>query len=113
MRAWAEEWLPEATVEIPMMGHVAAGQPFEAYELHDTLSVPAGIWPSRKVFALRVRGTSMIDEGIHDGDYLIVEPRDTADNGQTVVAEVDGGVTVKKFFRTPDGQVRLQPANPE
>lgn len=113
MQACAEEWFPEETVDIPLMGHVAAGHPFEAFELYDTLAVPAGIWPARKVFALRVRGTSMIDEGIHDGDYLIVEPRDTAENGQTVVAEVDGGVTVKKFFRTPDGQVRLQPANPE
>jgi len=112
-QALAEEWLPEATVEIPLMGHVAAGQPFEAFELRDTLSVPAGLWPARKVFALRVRGNSMIDEGIHDGDYLIVEPRDAAENGQTVVAEVDGAVTVKKFYRDPDGQVRLQPANPE
>jgi repressor LexA len=113
MQALAEEWLPEATVEIPLMGHVAAGLPFEAYEIQDTLSVPAGMWPARKVFALRVRGTSMIDEGIHDGDYLIVDPRDTAENGQTVVAEVDGAVTVKKFYRSPDGEIRLQPANPE
>ena len=113
MQALAEEWLPEATVEIPLRGEVAAGQPFEAYEIQDTLAVPAGLWTSRKVFALRVRGNSMIEEGIHDGDYLIVEPREVADNGQTVVAEVDGAVTVKKFYRSPDGEVRLQPANPE
>jgi SOS-response transcriptional repressor LexA len=74
MHALAEEWLPEATVEIPLRGEVAAGQPFEAYEIQDTLAVPAGLWTSRKVFALRVRGNSMIEEGIHDGDYLIVEP---------------------------------------
>lgn len=114
MLALAEEiWMPEATVEIPLMGHVAAGLPFEAYQLEDTLAVPAGMWPARKVFALKVQGTSMIDEGIHDGDYLIVEPHDNADNGQTVVAEVDGAVTVKRFFRGQDGEVRLQPANPE
>jgi repressor LexA len=108
-----EEWRPEATVEIPLMGHVAAGEPFEAFELHETLDVPAGLWPASRVFALRVRGSSMIDEGIHDGDYLIVQPRDTADSGQTVVAEVDGAVTVKKFHRGADGEVRLQPANAE
>jgi hypothetical protein len=55
----------------------------------------------------------MIDEGIHNGDHIIVEPRDTAENGQTVVAEVDGGVTVKRFYREADGSIRLQPANPE
>jgi hypothetical protein len=55
----------------------------------------------------------MIDEGIRDGDHLLVEPRDTADDGQTVVAEVDGGVTVKRLFREPGGSVRLQPAKPE
>src|SRR5574337_1313777 len=55
----------------------------------------------------------MIDEGIHHGDYLIVEPCSTAENGQTVVAEIDGCVTVKKYHRDPNGDVRLQPANPE
>jgi hypothetical protein len=55
----------------------------------------------------------MIDEGIRDGDYLIVEPRPTAQSGQTVVAEVDGGVTVKRLHVEPDGTLRLQPANPE
>lgn len=101
------------TVEIPLLGVVAAGAPYEAGALEETLNVPTTLWGGRRVFALRVRGHSMIDEGIHNGDYLIVEPRPTAENGQTVVAEIDGCVTVKKYYREADGQVRLQPANPE
>jgi len=101
------------TVEIPLLGVVAAGQPYQAFAVDDTLTVPTTLWGGKEVFALRVRGTSMIDEGIHNGDYLIVEPRATADNGQTVVAEIDGAVTVKKFYREPDGAIRLQPANPD
>ena len=99
--------------DIPLLGVVAAGEPYQAFTIDETLGVPTTLWGSKSVFALRVQGNSMIDEGIHNGDYLIVEPRATADNGQTVVAEVDGCVTVKKYFREVDGQVRLQPANPE
>ena len=83
------------------------------FSVEERLDVPESLWHGRKVFALRVRGQSMVDAGIRDGDYLIVEPRETADNGRTVVAEIDGHVTVKKLFRSPGGQVRLQPANPE
>lgn len=104
---------PCATMDIPLLGVVAAGQPYQAFAVEDTLAVPKTLWAGKPVFALRVRGSSMIDEGIHNGDYLIVEPRVTADNGQTVVAEIDGAVTVKKYFREADGQVRLQPANPD
>ncbi len=82
-------------------------------ELDGVIELPSGLWNGRNVFALRVRGTSMIDEGLRDGDYLIVEPRDTAESGQTVVAEVDGAVTVKRLFREKTGRLRLQPANPE
>src|SRR5512143_361319 len=99
--------------EIPLLGVVAAGEPYQAFAVDETLSVPTTLWGGKSVFALRVQGNSMIDEGIHNGDYLIVEPRATADNGQTVVAEIDGCVTVKKYFREADGQVRVQPANPE
>ncbi len=106
------EWHPEETISIPMLGDVAAGQPLDVYTVEDRLDVPESLWNGRKVFALRVRGTSMIDAGIHDGDYLIVEPRQSADDGRTVVAEVDGQVTVKKIYREGD-QIRLQPANPE
>jgi hypothetical protein len=83
------------------------------FSVEESLDVPESLWRGRKVFALRVRGQSMIDAGIRDGDYLIVEPSESAENGRTVVAEIDGHVTVKKLFRSPSGQVRLQPANPE
>src|SRR2546428_13125510 len=105
------EW--GAAVAAPLRGTAAAGQPFHAFPVEGTLDLPAALWGGRTVFALRARGSSMIDEGIRDGDYLIVEPRETADVGQTVVAEVDGGVTVKRLCREKDGQIRLQPANPD
>jgi repressor LexA len=101
------------TVAIPLLGLVAAGEPYQAFAIDETLSVPTGLWGGKTVFALRVRGNSMIDEGIRHGDYLIVEPRASAENGQTVVAEIDGCVTVKKYYRETDGAIRLQPANPE
>ena len=114
----AEQWRKIGVAQgegmvVPLLGTVAAGAPLQAFAVEDVLTVPPGFWTGRKVFALRARGTSMVDEGIHDGDYLIVEPRETAHNGQTVVAEVDGGVTVKRFFREPSGRIRLQPANRE
>ncbi len=120
MEAGRSEWAEEAerlelcdAMEIPLLGVVAAGVPYQAFSLRETVSVPAALWGGKPVFALRVRGSSMIDEGIHNGDYLIVEPRQTADNGQTVVAEIDGCVTVKKFHRDTGGQIRLQPSHPE
>jgi Peptidase S24-like len=113
MQALQDRWEMEGTVSIPLLGEVAAGKPLEMFSVEESLDVPESLWHGRKVFALRVRGQSMIDAGIRDGDYLIVEPCDTADNGRTVVAEIDGHVTVKKLFRSAGGQVRLQPANPE
>jgi len=101
------------TVDIPLLGVVAAGEPYQAFPVDETLSVPTTLWGGKQVFALRVRGNSMIDEGIHNGDYIIVEPRQTAENGQTVVADIDGAVTVKKYYREVDGSIRLEPANPE
>jgi repressor LexA len=101
------------TMEIALLGVVAAGEPYQAFTVDETLNVPTALWGGKQVFALRVRGNSMVDEGIHHGDYLIVEPRPVADNGQTVVAEIDGCVTVKKYYREPDGQIRLEPANPD
>lgn len=104
---------PCETTEIPLLGRVAAGMPYAAFPIEDTLRVPTSLWGGKKVFALKVQGNSMIDEGIHNGDHIIVQPRETAEDGQTVVAEVDGGVTVKRFHREADGSIRLQPANPE
>jgi repressor LexA len=115
-RALERSWEPigievGAGVSVPLLGAVAAGVPFQAFPVEGVLELPAGFWNGRNIFALRVRGASMLDEGIHDGDYLIVEPRERAESGQTVVAEVDGAVTVKRLFREKDGRVRLQPAN--
>ena len=100
------------SVRIPLLGTVAAGVPIEMFTVEDTIEAPGGLWNGRKVFALRVRGTSMIEAGIQDGDYLIVEPSAAADDGRMVVAEIEGEVTVKKLYREPDGRIRLQPANP-
>jgi repressor LexA len=103
----------ESTVTIPLLGDVATGQPLECSRSRTASTCRNRSGTARKVFALRVRGQSMIDAGIRDGDYLIVEPCDSADDGRTVVAEIDGHVTVKKLYRSAGGQVRLQPANPE
>ncbi|HEX5835161.1 MAG TPA: transcriptional repressor LexA [Pyrinomonadaceae bacterium] len=99
--------------EIPLLGTVAAGQPIEAILSHDTISVPGDLQGRGRTFALRVRGDSMIEENIQDGDIIIVTSQKTADNGQMVVALIDGNyATVKKFYREPDF-IRLEPANPQ
>jgi len=99
--------------EIPLLGTVAAGQPIEAILSHDTISVPTDLQGRGRTFALRVRGDSMIDEHIQDGDIIVVTSQKTADNGQVVVALIDGNyATVKKFYREPEF-IRLQPANPQ
>jgi repressor LexA len=97
---------------IKLYGTVAAGVPIEAVETSESISVPEEFVRRDETFCLRVKGESMIDDGIRDGDYIIVESRETADNGETVIALVGGNeATVKKFYREPDGRVRLQPAN--
>ena len=102
----------EAPCEIPLLGVVAAGHPIEAVLNHESVVIPPDMLGRTRTFALRVRGDSMIDEQIRDGDYLIVESRETAENGQTVVALVDGNdATVKRFYREAN-RVRLEPANP-
>lgn len=99
--------------EIPLLGTVAAGQPIEAILSHDTIAVPSDLHGRGRTFALRVRGDSMIEENIQDGDIIIVSSQNTADNGQMVVALIDGSnATVKKFYREPDF-IRLEPANPQ
>jgi repressor LexA len=102
-------------VELPLVGYVAAGQPIEAIEQRqETLVVPASLTGGGargKPFVLRVRGNSMVEEGILDGDYVIVEPRESARDGEVVVALLRGQeATLKRFYRE-NGTVRLQPAN--
>jgi len=99
-------------VELPLLGFVAAGSPIEAIATSESISVPEDLVGKRDTYVLRVRGDSMIDEQIRDSDYVIVEDRKTADNGEMVIALLGGtDVTLKKFYRE-NGQVRLQPANP-
>jgi repressor LexA len=97
--------------EIPMLGIVAAGYPIEAVLHQETIDVPRDLHGKGRTFALRVRGDSMSGDHIADGDYLIVESRETAENGQTVIAIIDGDqATVKRFYRER-GRIRLEPAN--
>ena len=99
-------------LELPLLGFVAAGAPIEAVASNETIAVPEGLVGKRDSYVLRVKGDSMIDEQIRDGDYVIVEDRKSADNGEMVIALVGGlDVTLKKFYRE-NGRVRLQPANP-
>ncbi len=100
--------------ELPLLGLVAAGQPIEAISGNDTIAVPDELVPRRgRSYVLKVRGDSMIDEHIKDGDFVVVQERNQADSGQTVVALVHGdSATVKRFYREPGGWIRLQPANP-
>jgi len=100
-----------AAVELPLLGYVAAGQPIAALENAESFSVPEEFVRRQNTFVLRVKGNSMIDDGIWDGDYLVVEERPQAENGETVVAVIDGDATVKRFYREKGGKVRLQPAN--
>ena len=98
-------------VDVPLLGYVAAGLPIEPIETDETFTVPEEFIRRQNTFVLRVKGNSMINDGILDGDYIIVEERVDADNGDTVVAVVNGEATVKKFYRDKDDTVRLVPAN--
>jgi repressor LexA len=106
------EATPKA-IELPLLGAVAAGYPIEAVTHDETITVPESfVGRSGNHYVLRVRGMSMIDEQIRDGDFVVVNDRGRADNGETVIALIDGtSATVKKYYRERDGRIRLQPAN--
>ena len=120
-RAWnrsrSVELLPSRAggraVEVPVLGFVAAGMPIEAVPGNETIAIPESlISGKRDTYVLRVRGDSMIDEQIRDGDFVVVNERQRADNGEMVIAMLNGNsATVKKFYRERDGRIRLQPAN--
>ena len=98
-------------VQVPVVGTVAAGQPILAEEnIEDYFPVPANILPNSQTFMLRVKGDSMVNAGIFEGDQIIVEQTSIADNGDIVVALIDDSATVKRFFKE-DGYYRLQPEN--
>ena len=119
-RAWnrsrSVELLPTRAggraLELPLLGYVAAGAPIEAVTGTETIAVPEDLVGKRDTYVLQVKGDSMIDEQIRDGDYVVVEDRKTATNGEMVIALLGGAdVTLKKFYRD-NGRIRLQPANP-
>ena len=95
---------------IPLLGLIAAGQPIEAIENPEAVEAPASLLGRGERYALRVRGDSMIEDGIRDGDLIVVRRTAQAENGQTVVAIVDGEATLKRFYRV-GARVELRPAN--
>ncbi len=102
-------------VTLPLLGTIAAGLPIENFSEPEILDLPAALKPRHPSYALKVRGNSMIDEGIRDGDTVIIEDRKTAHNGEIVVALIGGReATLKKFRRLEGGaEIELIPANPE
>ena len=99
--------------EVPLVGTIAAGQPIEAIEAPEPMAIPEEMLGRGETYVLKVRGDSMINEQIRDGDFVIIEKRQYAEDGETVVALLqDEEATLKKFYRE-SGKVRLQPANPD
>lgn len=101
-------------VELPLVGYIAAGEPIEAIEnpLATVMVSPDMVSKSKRCFVLQVKGSSMINEGIMDGDFVVLKQQNTAENGQIVVALIDDGfATLKSFYREKNGKIRLQPAN--
>lgn len=98
-------------VNVPIVGQVAAGQPILAEEnIEDYFPIPAGMMPNKESFILKVKGESMINAGILDGDLILVQQQTTAENGDKVVALIDDSATVKTYYKE-DGHYRLQPEN--
>jgi repressor LexA len=97
-------------LELPLFGYIAAGQPLAVEISDETITVPERLTSRGENYVLKVRGDSMIDDGIMDGDYVIIARRDRAENGEMVVANVSGEVTLKRLYKEGE-KVRLQPAN--
>lgn len=104
--------VPTDAIEVPIVGRVAAGAPLFATEnLEGSLPLPTHMVKDEKVFALKINGSSMINAGILDGDFVVVRQQRAADQGDIVVALLGDEATVKRFYRD-DGYIRLQPENP-
>ncbi len=103
--------VPRSGTRIPVLGRIAAGRPIEAVEDAEELDLHDLLPPGRECFALHVRGDSMIEDGIRDGDIVLVEQRTEARNGETVVAVLPGEETTLKRFYKERNRIRLQPAN--
>jgi repressor LexA len=107
-----EEVPPSGGPSVPLLGKIAAGSPIEALEDDQELDIASTLRLDRASYALRVRGDSMIDDGIHDGDYVLIERRTTPRDGETVVAVLEGNeATLKRFYRDGPQSFRLVPAN--
>ena len=103
----------ERTTKLPLLGNIAAGSPIEAVENREELDLESLFATKQGVYVLRVRGDSMIDDHLMDGDYVVIERRENARNGEQVVALLDSGeATLKRFYKEGAGKIRLQPANP-
>ena len=100
-------------IELPLLGLVAAGSPIESVPDPEPILVPPDFVGAGNNFVLKVRGESMIEDGIHDGDLVVVQSTPEAADGDMVVAMVDGEVTLKRLYRQAPGTIRLQPANSE
>ena len=108
----AIEVVEEPTREYPVLGNIAAGKPIEAMDNREVMALLPDA-RNKDIFVLRVKGSSMVEDHIQDGDYVIVERREVAENGETVVALIDNDqATLKRFYRE-NGRVRLQPAHPD
>jgi repressor LexA len=97
--------------EVPLYGAIAAGSPIDVHPGEETVAVPEVLTRRGDNYVLRVKGNSMIDDGIQDGDFVVVHKRSKAENGEMVAALVRGEATLKRFYREGNGRVRLQPAN--
>lgn len=100
----------ESSRGVPLLGLVAAGRPIEPFPHEEAIEVPATLLGKGEHFVLRVRGESMIEDGILDGDFVVVARREKAESGQTVVALVRGEATLKRYY-AEGARIRLQPAN--
>ncbi|MBL0767281.1 transcriptional repressor LexA [Sphingopyxis sp. DHUNG17] len=98
-------------IEVPLHGKIAAGVPIEAFEDHNNLAVPAALLGAGEHYALEVSGDSMVEAGIFDGDYALIQKASTAREGDIVVALVDGQDATLKYFRREGTMIRLDPAN--
>ncbi len=108
-----EQVIERHAVELPLAGRIAAGRPLEAVEDRETVSL-GDFARGGNVFALQVKGNSMVDDHILDGDFIVVEQTQVANPGEIIVALVGGNeATLKRFYREPGGKIRLQPANAE
>ena len=102
---------PPTDARLPLLGAIAAGSPIESIPDPEPITVPQDLLRGGDHYVLRVRGDSMVDEGIQDGDFVVVHSTQTAADGDVVVALLDDEVTLKRLYPEPDGRLRLQPSN--